>query len=49
MTSRSPFEYVVPVYDPESGELLECLFREAEIGLCDEAMVEWIETHGIVE
>lgn len=46
MTSRSPFEFVVPVYVPKQSELLECVFSEREFGLDGEALVAWIEANG---
>lgn len=44
--SNSPCVFQVPVYDPRSGALFPCSFRETEIGLADLALAEWIEANG---
>jgi hypothetical protein len=46
MVNSRPCTYQVPVFLQGPGELTEFLFHEAEIGLKDEALVDWVQEHG---
>lgn len=46
MTSRAPFEFVIPVYVPKQRRLSTCVFRESDIDMDGKVLVDWIDTHG---
>ena len=45
MTSRFPFEFVIPVYLLKEPELVPCVFRKNDLDMDEESFVEWIDAH----
>jgi hypothetical protein len=46
MTHEKPQVFKVPVFLQSTGQLTAIRFREADIGLKDDALFEWIQKHG---
>jgi hypothetical protein len=46
MAHEKPQVFKVPVFLQSTGQLTAIRFREAEIGLRDDALLEWVRKHG---
>ena len=46
ITSRSPCEYHIPVFDPDSGKLDTFAFNELEYSKSGDQLVNWVQSNG---